>query len=331
VLGSARVVLDSKEGLALTNGCTFTLALATLAVADMRRLLSDATKAMALMFEATRAVRDPFLQQLHALRPYPGALRFSAEILRLLEGSQLADGDASENPKRMPPQDPYSIRCTPAAFAAFYDALEYTERAVAIELNSVTDNPLFIDLPRSYPVVSGGHFHGDPLAIPLDTLKIAATKLGSLAERQIFKLTDFESRGVPPMLLGVPKEKWGLNSGFMILQYTAAAVVNECSTLAHPSSVHSIPSSANQEDYVSMSMNAARHTRTVIANAEKIVAMLFLSAAQAIDAQAIPVEKMADGTRAVFYAVRRVVPALKEDRAMWPDVEAVIGLMRAGL
>jgi histidine ammonia-lyase len=245
----------------------------------------------------------------------------------LLEGSQYADGDADTDPQRLPPQDPYSIRCTPAAFAAFHDALGYAQRAVEVELNAVTDNPLFLDISRDYAVVSGGHFHGDPIAIPMDALKIALTKLGSLCERQIFKLTDFESRGVPPMLLAVDQSRHGLNSGFMILQYTAAALVNECSTLSHPSSVHSIPSSANQEDYVSMSMNAARHCRKVLENVERIVAQLLLSAAQAIDAQQMDPEKLAPKTRAVYDAVRKAAPMLQEDRAMYPDVEAVLELL----
>lgn len=330
MLGDRRVVLDCKEGLALNNGTSVSLSLATLAVQDTERLLHQATRAIALTYEAMHAVRDPLFAELHALRPHEGSKRFAAEMRALLEGSQLIDGDVDRNPKRLPPQDPYSLRCSPAAFAAFWQALEYAKTAVEVELNAVTDNPLVIPLSRSYAVVSGGHFHGDPIAIPMDTLKITLTKLASLSERLIFQMTDATNRGIPPMILAVPESEHGLNSGFMIHQYTAAALVNECSTLSHPSSVHSIPSSANQEDYVSMSMNAARHCRRVLENVEQVVSLLLLSAAQAIDAQNIDPSMLAQGTRKTYKAIRKQVSVMREDRAMVADMENLVTAMRNG-
>lgn len=334
VLGDQRLVLESKEGLALNNGATFSAALAALLVNDAERLLNDATAVMAIALEAVEGVRDSFLSPVVAVRPHPGSLRFSETMTAMLAESKAVSGSLTENPARIPPQEPYSIRCATSAFGGFWATHRFLREAVEIEINSVTDNPLFFGngthgVQRDYCVLSGGNFHGDPIAIPLDSMSLALTKLGSLLERLVFKLTDWSARGLPPYLIG--STQLGLNSGFMILQYTAASLVNECQTLCHPASANSIPSSANQEDYVSMSMNAAKNCRSICTNAEVIVAIAAMTACQAIDVSANkPLERMSPRTRAIYDLVRSHVQMVKEDRVMEPDFKAILQLMRSG-
>lgn len=334
MLGDDRLILESKEGLALNNGATFSAALGALLSHDMMRLLAtDAPAALAIALEAVEGVRDSFLSPVVALRPHPGSIKFSERMTSLLQDSKAVSGSLTEDPARIPPQEPYSIRCATAAFGGFWSAHKMLKQAIKIEINSVTDNPLFFPdgaygVERDYAVLSGGNFHGDPIAIPLDSASLALTKLGSLMERLIFKLTDWPARGLPPFLIGA--KEVGLNSGLMIPQYTAASLVNECQTLCHPASANSIPSSANQEDYVSMSMNAAKNATQIRENVEKIIALALFNACQAIDvASHQPRERMATRTRRVYNLIRKTVPPVSSDRVMAQDIDSILVLMRS--
>jgi histidine ammonia-lyase len=224
-------------------------------------------------------------------------------------------------------QDAYSLRCAPQVHGATRDALRYARAVLAIEINSVSDNPIV--LPDAEPgaerVVSGGNFHGQPVAVALDTVATALVSLASISERRLDRLLDeHRSNGLPPFLV----HGSGLNSGFMLVQYTAASLVSECKTLAHPASVDSIPSSAGQEDHVSMGMTSARHAREIVANAETVLALEALGAAQALDLRA-PLEP-GPATAGVHAAIRARVPFFDADREFGPDIADAIDLVRGG-
>jgi histidine ammonia-lyase len=220
-------------------------------------------------------------------------------------------------------QDAYSLRCAPQVAGATRDVLAFAASVLAVEANSVSDNPIV--LPQDGEVLSGGNFHGQPVAVALDALAAATIPLASISERRLYRLLDpARNNGLPPFLVS----ESGLNSGFMLAQYTAASLVSECKTLAHPASVDSIGSSAGQEDHVSMGMTAARHARDVVANAEVVVALEALVAAQALDLRA-PLAAAA-GTRAARDAIRSRVVFLDADRELGPDIAAATDLVRGG-
>ncbi len=354
------LVLRAKEGLGLNNGATFSTAVAALTLADARNLLENAEVALALSLEGLRGVRDPFLPRLHAVRGHPGAQATAAKVLDYVRGSQLLDpGDEHHAPARIPPQDPYSLRCAPQVLGAVRDTLEFVGRTITTEINAATDNPLIFaeyegqgrvragreGTEPDYLVFSGGNFHGEPIAFAMDFLGIAMTELGSIAERRIFKMTDYfpqddaaDGIGLPSFLI---RDKPGheISSGYMVPQYTAASLVSECKTLAHPDSVDSIPSSANKEDHVSMSHNAALHARAIVDNIEAVIAIEYLCAAQAIDLQAqklggVPGETVHDflgaGTRDAYRCIRGYVSYLERDRVAYPDIRQLIHLIRTG-
>ena len=330
--------LQAKEGLALTNGATLSAALATLCLADAEALLDHAELALAMTLEATLGFRDPFLPALHAARPLVGQGASAARILAYVAGSELLDrADEDVDPERVPPQDPYSIRCGPPVIGAARDALAWLRQTVETEINSAVDNPLILlELPRAYKAVSGGNFHGAPLAYGLDLLKIVMADCASQSERRVFNLVSYQFRdpkkrdlSLPPFLIQAPEGLVGLNSGMMIPQYTAAALVSAAKTLAHPDSVDSIPSSANQEDHVSMSMNAGLHARQLLAHAEGVVAIELMVAAQAMTLRATQGEP-GRGTAAALEAIRRHVPALVHDRSLAGDIEALRLAIRSG-
>jgi len=230
--------------------------------------------------------RDAFFPHIQQVRRHLGQIEVAYRIMQMLVDSTIVDGDVDVRPRVRPPQDAYSLRVTPQVTGAVWDTLRFIRQTISDEINAATDNPLvFYDfpkghplhLPRKYCVVSGGNFHGAPLAYAMDFLSIVLTDLGSLCERRIFRLTDADlSHGLPAMLL--EEEKRGQTSGMMIAQYLAACLVSDCKTLAHPDSVDSIPTSANQEDHVSMSMNAALHARKVVESIEYVVAIELLCA-----------------------------------------------------
>ena len=335
-----QIELQAKEGLALSNGTSFSAAIAALAVGDAQNLLANAELALAMTLEGIRGFRDSFFPEIHEVRGHSGAKAVAAQVLRYTSGSQLlAVGTHDTDPERIPPQDPYSVRCGPQVLGTIRETLDFVTRLIETEINAVTDNPLlFLDLKRNYKTVSGGNFHGEPIAMTMDFLGIGMTELGSISERRIFQMTDYytsvtEKQGLSSFLVAEDEVTAGLNSGLMIAQYTAAALVSDCKVLAHPDSVDSINSSANREDHVSMSLNAARHARAIIDNVEKIVAIELICAAQAIDLQLNKRGnqglKLGFGTYAAYQALRQAgIDQLKQDRVLYPDIRTAIRLVR---
>jgi histidine ammonia-lyase len=316
----APIVLEAKEGLALVNGTQGMLAVGGLAAERLANLLRTADVVAAMTIEAALGTDAPFDDRLQRLRPHPGQRASASNLRLLLHGSPIL---ASHRDSEHLVQDAYSLRCAPQVHGATRDALRYAASVLEIELNSVSDNPIV--LPADGEVVSGGNFHGQPVAVALDAIASATVGLASVSERRLYRLLDPAlSNGLPAFL--VPQS--GLNSGFMLVQYTAASLVSESKSLAHPASVDSIPSSAGQEDHVSMGMTSARHLRDVVANADTVVALEALGAAQALDLRA-PLEP-GEATRAVAGALRDTVPFFDADREFGPDIAAAVRLVRSG-
>jgi histidine ammonia-lyase len=318
--GQAPLQLSYKEGLSLVNGTEGMLALACLAVADAEALATMADVACAMSIEGLLGTDRPFQRRLHELRPHPGQLASADNLRELLAGSPIL---ASHRHSDHAIQDAYSLRCAPQVHGACRDVIAFARQVVERELASVTDNPVvFAD---SGDVVSVGNFHGEPLAFVLDFLAIALAELADVSERRVDRLLDPAlNHDLPPFLAEDP----GLNSGLMLTQYTAAALVSDCKVLAHPASVDSIPTSGNQEDHVSMGWTAGLKLRRVLANVRRTVAIEALCAAQAVDLRAPlrpgrPVE-------AVMERLRRDVPRLEEDRYLAPDMAAVERLVAGG-
>ncbi len=317
--GLEPVRLQAKEGLSLINGTQFMAATGALLLVRARRLAKAADAACALSLEALQGSRDSFLPQIQALRPLPGQRDSAANVLRLLEGSAINESHRWCDKV----QDAYSLRCAPQVHGACRDLLAYAERTVSVELNAATDNPLV--LVEDGFLVSNGNFHGQPLAFALDGLAMAAAELASISERRVERLVNPNlSDGLPAFLV----VEGGLNSGFMIPQYVAASLVSENKVLAHPASVDSIPTSAGQEDHVSMGNAAGLKAWQVVANAEHTVAIELLAAAQAVEFLA-PLEPGA-GARSAHAAVRALSPRLRDDRSLAPDIAAVAGAIRDG-
>jgi histidine ammonia-lyase len=346
-----KLELAAKEALALTNGSTFSAALAALAVHDARNLLDHAALVVAMTLEGMRGFRDPFYPELHRLRGHDGAERFASNVLAYTAGSKLLDpGDVDTDPRRIPPQDPYSVRCSPQVHGTIADTLDLAQRWVEMEINAATDNPLiFLDLARDYKTVSGGNFHGAPIAMAMDFLAIALTDMGNMSDRRIFNLMTYHpdkidndptdrrggGHGLSSFLISEPAERQGLSSGLMMLQVPTASLVSDCKALAHPDSIDSIPSSGNQEDHVSMSLNAARHARDVVKNIEHVLAVEFLCAIQAIALQlGKPGNaglRLGAGSRAAYDAMRAAgIAPLTKDRVLYPDIRKAVGMLRSG-
>ncbi|MDR7560315.1 MAG: histidine ammonia-lyase [Armatimonadota bacterium] len=316
--GLQPVVLEAKEGVALINGTQGMTALLALAVHDARMLAVVADIAGAMTFEALRGLPDAFDPLLHQVRPHPGQAASAAVLRRLIAGSEILARPRSS--ARV--QDAYALRCMPQVHGACRDALGYVAGVVDVEINSATDNPLvFADAER---VLSGGNFHGQPVALAADVLAVATSGLASISERRIERLVNPALSGLPAFLT----PDGGLHSGLMLAQYTAAALVSENKVLCHPASVDSIPTSAGQEDHVSMGMIAARKAARVVAHTGQVLAIELVCAAQALEFHR-PARPGA-GTGAAYAAVREVVPRLEEDRALAPDLEAAVQLVRSG-
>jgi histidine ammonia-lyase len=311
--------LAAKEGLSLINGTQFMAAYGALGVVRARRLTQAADLACALSLEALQGSRTSFLPQIHALRPLRGQAASAANVLRLIEGSAI--NEAHKWCDKV--QDAYSLRCAPQVHGAARDLLDYVEGTVAVELNAATDNPLV--LVDDELLVSNGNFHGQPLAFALDALAMATSELASISERRVERLVNPNlSDGLPAFLT----PDGGLNSGFMIPQYVAASLVSENKVLCHPASVDSIPTSAGQEDHVSMGNAAGLKAWQVLANSERAVAIELLAGAQGVEFLA-PLEPGA-GVRATHAFVRSVSPRLGDDRSLAPDIEAVAVAIRDG-
>jgi len=317
--GLEPVRLGAKEGLSLINGTQFMAAMAALALVRSRRLARVADLACALSLEALQGSRTSFHPAIHQARPLRGQVDSAANIHGLLEGSAIIESHRWCDKV----QDAYSLRCAPQVHGASRDLLDHVEATVKVELNAATDNPLV--LVEEGIVVSNGNFHGQPLAFGLDLLAMAVSELASISERRVERLVNPSlSEGLPPFLT----LEGGLNSGFMIPQYVAAALVSENKSLCHPASVDSIPTSAGQEDHVSMGNAAGLKAMQVLANAERALAIELLAGAQAIEFLA-PLEP-GPGVRATHGAVRVLSERLRDDRSLADDIERVAAAVRDG-
>jgi histidine ammonia-lyase len=316
--GLRPVALAAKEGVALINGTQLMSACGALAAADARTLLVAVDVAGAMSCEALQGHVDAFDPLLHDARPHPGQRASAANLRRLLGGSELL----TARPAHAKPQDAYALRCMPQVHGAARDALAYAARVLDVEMNAATDNPLvFAEAGR---VISGGNFHGQPIALALDVLAIGLSAVASISERRIERLVNPHLSGLPAFLTA----DGGLHSGLMLAQYTAAALVSENKVLGHPASVDSIPTSANQEDHVSMGAIAARKALRVLRHTQQVVGIELLCAAQALDLRR-PL-RPAPGTQPAYEAVRAVVPTLAGDRVLAPDLAAVLHLVQSG-
>ena len=316
--GIMRVTLAAKEGLALINGTQAMSAVGALAVYDAKRLLKTADVIAALSCEAQRCVTKAYDHKAQALRGHAGQIACAENLRRLLAGSALS-GETVEGKV----QDAYSIRCIPQIHGASRDALDYVSAAVLREINAVTDNPLIFAEERE--VISSGNFHGQPMALAFDFLGIALAEMASVSERRTERLVNpYLNGGLPPFLT----PRGGLNSGFMIAQYAAAALVSENKILAHPASVDSIPSSANQEDHVSMGTIAARKAAEILKNTRRVLAIELFAAGQAVSLRGQ--EHLAPATRAALETLREQVPQICEDVLMQTPIEQSERLVESG-
>lgn len=341
--GIERLPLGAKDGLALLNGTSFSCAQAALALYDAQNLLETAQITAAMTIEALLGFGDAFIDELHQARGQRGQIDVAARLRELLSGSGLVDGDAGRDPVRQPPQDAYSLRCIPQVFGPVKDTLEFAAGIIDNEINAATDNPLiFPSLPstRTLKAVSGGNFHAEYVAFAADFISIVVTEIGNITERRLFRLDDGTlNRGLPDML--VASEQIGMDCGYMLPQYLAAALVSDCKTLAHPDSVDSIPTCANQEDHVSMANNAGRHARQIVANIESVVAVELLMAAQALELRmgmsATAGAKPAPASLAALALLRstaaadgRPIDHIKQDVVLYPRLRKAGELVHAG-
>jgi len=318
-VGLEPVRLQAKEGLSLVNGTQFMAAFAALGAVRAERLAKTADIACALSLEALQGSRTSFLPQIHALRPLAGQTDSAANVLQLLEDSAINESHRWCDKV----QDAYSLRCAPQVHGASRDLLDYARRTVEVELNAATDNPLV--LVEDGMLVSNGNFHGQPLAFALDALAMAVAELASISERRIERLVNPSlSGGLPAFLTG----DGGLNSGFMIPQYVAASLVSENKVLAHPAGVDSIPTSAGQEDHVSMGNASGLKAWQVLANVERVLAIELLAGAQGVEFLA-PLQP-GIGVRAAREHVRSLSPRLRDDRTLSGDIESVASSIRDG-
>jgi histidine ammonia-lyase len=322
--GIERPETEPKEGLALTNGTSLMVAIGVLAVHDAERLLRHAEIAAGMSMEAVLALSGALDPALHEANGQPGQMRVAANLKTILAGSELIDSD----PDRV--QDAYSLRCTPQVLGPIHDTLDFLGGRFESALNAAADNPLiFVSDPDGEArIVSGGNFHGQGPALWLDVLGIAVAQAATISERRTFRLLTPElSGGLPAMLVASSP---GLNGGLMVGQYTAAALVSENKTLAHPASVDSIPTSANQEDHVSMGGNAALHAMQIVRNVRTVLAIELLTAAQAIDLRPDGPQRLGRGSAAAYAAIRERVTRVEVDRPLAPDIAAMEQLIDDG-
>ena len=323
--GIPRIILQAKEGLALNNGTTVSAAMAALAVADAENLARHADIAVAMSLEAIRGLSSPFDERLNRVTGHAGQLTTAQNIRALLEGSRLIDSTTRV-------QDAYSFRCAPQVVGAARDAIAHARKIVTEEINAATDNPLiFLDIEGENKTRSGGNFHGEAMALVANLLSTATAEIGNISERRTFRLCSAHlNEGLPMMLV----EGGGTNSGLMMAQVTAAALVSDNKTLAHPDSVDSIPTSADQEDHVSMSANAARHAREIVWNTTRILAIELIAAAQGIDLRlknlGQHIEMLGRGTRAAHTRLRQDIAFLDRDRVLAGDIERAVELIQSG-
>ncbi len=327
--GIKPIKLGPKEGLALINGTQYMTGAGSLAIYDIKNLLLTAEIATALSFEALGGIVSALDPRIISLRPHPGQMRVAEDLWRLLADSKMVmekGGDGKH-------QDAYTLRCAAQVYGACLDAIDHSWAVIEREINSATDNPLIVqDEKGGWEVISGGNFHGEPVALALDYAGMAATEVGSIQERTIFRLLDSKLSGLPPFLT----KNSGLNSGFMIAQYTAAALLNECKILSHPASTDSIPTSASQEDHVSMGATSANKLRQIRDNLTVITAIHLLTAAQAVDLRlenlGMTYTDMGKGTAKAMKIIRKHVPLVERDDQveMRELIEKAVGVVEGG-
>jgi len=309
--------LEAGEGLALINGTQVMTAIGGLATFDAIRLAKTADLAAAMSLEVLMGSRTEFDPRIHQVRPHPGQAASADNMLRLTQNSEIIS--SHEDCDRV--QDAYTLRCSPQVHGASKDVIAYAKKVVETEMNSSTNNPLIF--PDSEEFLLGGNFHGQPVALAMDFLCIGVSELANISERRIERLVNPHLSGLPAFLVA----DGGLNSGFMIAQYTAAALVSENKVLSHPASVDSIPTSANKEDHVSMGTIAARKCREIVKNAEQVIAIELLCGAQAMDL--FTNMKSGEGTLAAYRVIREVVSHLEQDRLLAQDIETMVNLIRS--
>jgi histidine ammonia-lyase len=316
------IKLKAKEGLALTNGTSVMTAVGVLETQKAKKLADLADIAGCMSLEALNGTALAFDKRIHNLRPHPRQIECADNLRSILEESEFIRGFDPSNV-----QDAYTLRCMPQVHGACRDAIAYAEWVLNIELNSITDNPLIFVEGDKIEVLSGGNFHGEPLALAFDYLAIALAELCNISERRIMRLTDEASNAhVLPAFL---TENGGINSGFMIVQYTAAALCSENKVLAHPASVDTIPTSANVEDHVSMGLTSALKLRQIAENLKIVLALELFSAAQGIDFRKrnSNAKTLGKGTRQIYEKIRSVVPFIEEDKYMKPMIDKVIEIV----
>lgn len=316
--GITPIELTSKEGLALINGTQVMTAVGTIAAYEAIQLVKLSDISAALTLEALNGITDAFDPRLHQVRPHQGQIDTAANMLRLVEESGLTTRQGE-----IRVQDAYTLRCIPQIHGASKDALNFVVDKINIEINAVTDNPILF--PEDGVAFSGGNFHGQPMALPFDFLGIALSEVANVSERRIERLVNPQLSGLPAFLT----PHGGLHSGFMIAQYAAAALVSENKVLAHPASVDSIPSSANQEDHVSMGTIAARKAKEILFNAQNVIAIELLCAAQAIDFN--DASKLGKGTAVAYKCIREIVDKIEEDRVMNVDFNKIYDIIKSNV
>ncbi|MBZ9686820.1 histidine ammonia-lyase [Clostridium estertheticum] len=309
--------LEAKEGLALINGTCAMTAVATLAVYDAFILLKSADVVAALTFEALEGIIDAFDEKVHMVRPHKGQIISAQNMRNMCEGSKLV---TKQGEKRV--QDAYTLRCIPQIHGASRPAMQYAKEVVEIEINSATDNPLIFSDENE--VISGGNFHGQPIAIAMDTLGIATAELADVSERRIERLLNPALNDLPAFLTPIP----GLNCGFMVAQYAAASLVSENKILAHPASVDSIPTCANQEDHVSFGTIGARKARQIIKHVQRVLGTELACAAQAVDFK--DKDKLGIGSAVVYSTLRKKVAFMKNDRILYKEIDICQEIIQSG-
>jgi histidine ammonia-lyase len=320
--GLERIILGPKEGLALNNGATFSAALGALAVIDAEMLLDSADIALGMTLEAVLGCSNAFDPRLHAARGHAGQIQVAERVREITRGSELIDAGGRI-------QDAYSLRCAPQVNGSARDTVAYVRRVIENEINAATDNPLIFG---ECEVLSGGNFHGEPVGMVMDFLSIAMAEVAAISERRIFRLTDGKlNGGLPPMLVD-SNEAAGLNSGLMMPQYTAASLVLENQTLAHPDSIHSLPTSAEQEDHNANSMTAARHAQQVLGNSAHVLAIELYTASRAIDLRLrlMPGARLGNKTAEAYRRLRSHIPYIAGDAWWGPEIERVREMVVAG-
>lgn len=312
--------LEAKEGVALINGTQVMTAQAAEVVNGAEKIIKTADIISACTVDALKGSDVPFDIRLHELRPHPGQMKSAENVRLVMKNSQIRE--SHRNCDHV--QDAYSMRCVPQVHGASRDTLDYVKKIVEIEINSITDNPIVF--PETNEFLSGGNFHGQPIALAMDYLGIALSEIANISERRIERLVNSKlSEHLPPFLV---KEE-GINSGFMVTQYTAASLVSENKVLAHPASVDSIPTSANQEDHVSMGTIAARKAQAILSNTEFVLAIELLCAMQALDF--LGKLKPGKGVEVVYKLVREKVPFLEKDRSLHKDINLLKDMISSGI